>query len=146
MRFWPKTGAVLALAAVVLLGSSVDKAFAWTEMYTSFDYDGNLYCGQISAYNSSTHRGPCLFWQEPHNTSITVQTYLGPSLNLGYYDFTPAANRAFTDINGVQNWGPYMSGCSTSNCAANAPVSYGTATRDCYGPGVDVLRLAQHAV
>ena len=124
--------AIGGAGCALLVISSLQPAHAWTENYTSFDYDGNPYCGQVSAYNTTTHRGPCLFWQEPHNTSITIQAYLNPNLNLGYYDFTPAVTRAFTDINAVANWGPYMSACYTSNCAANAPVNYATGTQDCY--------------
>jgi hypothetical protein len=132
MRNWLRKCAFGGGLAMVLSALSLQPGLAWTENFTSFDYDGNPYCGQVSAYNPSTHRGPCLFWQEPHNTSITIQAYLNPALNLGYYDFNPAVTRAFTDINAVPNWGPYMSACYTNNCAANAPGNYSTGSQPCY--------------
>jgi hypothetical protein len=76
-----------------------------------FDIGGNPNCGVDSSH-------PCLYWQEPNYTSITVGGFFGSSLNLGYYDFAPRVTAAINDYNAAPAYNPYMNGTCTPSCSA----------------------------
>ena len=52
---------------------------------------------------------PCLYWQEPYNTSVHLNFLVDTALgNVGGYDFTSAISHAFSVWNGAPAWNPYM--------------------------------------
>ncbi|HEY7124459.1 MAG TPA: matrixin family metalloprotease [Ktedonobacterales bacterium] len=101
-----------ALLALLLLTISIQPAYAWTQLKTTFDSDGNPNCGR----NSSL---PCILWQEPPNTSITIYAYMDPSIQSTLWD--DAIQLGFTSYNGVLAWNPYMQECLTVGCG---PTTY----------------------
>jgi len=98
-------------------------AFAWTWEFNSWSDSGSgsTACGLSSGQ-------PCILWQEPHYTAVSINAYLDPSLNRGYYDFHPSVTNAFSNVNAVRNWGPNYYACYSPGCG---PMSYSTAYMPC---------------
>jgi hypothetical protein len=95
------------MSAIVPL-AFVSPASAYTIEVNEFDTGGTVYCGTKSSE-------PCLFWQEPHRTVITLNAYLDPSLNLGYYDFHPVLqNTTFPNYNTDPAYNPSFAVCTSS--------------------------------
>lgn len=97
------------LIATVLTVSTIGQAGAYTQLVNNFDTGGNVYCGF-----DTTH--PCVFWDEPGYTSITVSQRLDSSLNQGSYDFTTPVENAFADFNAVSAYNPFYNYCFPSTC------------------------------
>jgi hypothetical protein len=110
---------VPAAIGVMLLISSTP-ALAWSQLLNNYDQGGSGYCGGSSTY-------PCLFWQEPHSTSITIYSYFDPRVDDDNYSFTTAINRAFGDFNAAPAYNPYTYQCvNRVGCGTNA--YYGSTT------------------
>lgn len=110
-KFFVSLALLLAVAPLALAA----QAYAWTIEVNEFDTGGTVYCGTKSSE-------PCLFWQEPHRTVITLNAYLDPSLNLGYYDFHPVLqNTIFPNFNAAPAYNPNFVACTTPNCG---PIAY----------------------
>jgi Matrixin len=98
-------GAILANPMPVL---------AWSQLDNDYDQGGSGYCGGSTTY-------PCFFWQEAHNTSITLYSYFDPSVDNDSYSFTTAINRAFGDFNAAPAYNPYTYQCvNRVGCGTNA--------------------------
>ena len=121
----------LAVAAVLF---AAQNGFAWTWEINEFDTGGTSNCGTKSSE-------PCLIWQEPHYTVITLKAYLDPSLNMIYYDFHPTLqNTTFPNYNTDPAYNPSFSACTTSNCGV---IKYSTTQFACgiyAGTAVDSSR------
>jgi hypothetical protein len=106
--------AVSGLAcAIVTLAFTVQPVAAWTQetnQYTSWGY-GSGYCGGSSDW-------PCVFWQEPHNYSITLYGEINGSLQYmnGFSRWVPDMADAFNNFNAIPAANPYEYVCLTPGC------------------------------
>jgi len=103
--------ATVAALTIALLLASITGASGYTQIMNNFDSGGNTTCGF-----DSTH--PCIFWDEPANTSITVYQRLDSTLNQGSYDFTTPVENAFVDFNNVAAYNPFFNYCFTTSCGS----------------------------
>ncbi len=103
-----------ALLALLLLVLSIQPAYAWTWLKTTWDADGNPYCGRSSSL-------PCILWQEPYHYSITIYAYMDPSIQSTLWD--DAIQIGFDSFNSptTNAWNPYIYECLTAGCG---PVTY----------------------
>lgn len=114
------------LLAAVLFGMTSTGALAyngWSQLINAYDSGGTNLCG-------SNREEPCLYWKEPHWTSITINAFEDPSLRTlsgasGSYDMTTPLSNVFTDFNSVPYYFPYIHKCST-NTLGCGPISYTT--------------------
>jgi hypothetical protein len=100
---------MVASISMLLFTITAGPAFAWTQLVNQFDQTGS---GSGQCGNDSSH--PCLYWQEPHYTSINLSFIMDPSLNSsqsGYYNFDIAIGNAFNQFINVPAWNPYMYEC-----------------------------------
>jgi hypothetical protein len=108
IRWYLVWGAMVACITMLTLVLTTGPASAWTQEKNPFSDTGSGtgFCGQTSSY-------PCLYWQEPHYTSITLTLFMDPSLTSQSrgYDFPTAIQGAFAQYNNVPAWNPYMSEC-----------------------------------
>ncbi len=107
------------LAVYAVLRGDAGPAHAWTWLKTTFDANGNPNCGTSSSL-------PCIMWQEPPNTSITIHAYMDPSIQSPQWD--QAIQLGFNSFNGAPAWNPYMQECLTAGCG---PVTYKKGPIDC---------------
>lgn len=119
-RFLEAT-AVAIFTSMILLVSMVSPAKAWTQEQNLYDYGGTGYCGASPAH-------PCIYWQEPQNTSITLHALIqstmwnNPSIN---FDFRPALTTAFNSWNSAPAWNPYIYACYAP-CSYPVAITYDT--------------------
>jgi hypothetical protein len=88
---------------------SMQVADAYTQVVNNYP-NNPVDCGGSTSW-------PCLYWQEPNNTVITLNAYLDPSLNQTYYNFAPIlTNITFPNFNQAPAYNPNFSACSTPSC------------------------------
>jgi hypothetical protein len=103
-RWYLAWGIMSASLSMLLFTVTAGPAHAWTQ-------DANPYSdrGSGSTDCGLTKTSPCLYWQEPHYTSINTYYYFDPSLqNVGGFNFVPEILQAFTQFNQVPAYNPYM--------------------------------------
>jgi hypothetical protein len=109
------------LFAIAFLFLTARPAFAWTQEFNNYP-TVPPYCGGNSGQ-------PCLYWKEPHNSSVSLTFYIDLSLYQGGFDFRTAINDAFSAYNGVKAWNPYMYTCYGGPCANSAVGDYKLGTK-----------------
>ncbi|TMD11804.1 MAG: hypothetical protein E6J00_13470 [Chloroflexi bacterium] len=120
-RFTRRRLIVPALLAASLAVLSALPVSAWTQEVNEFDTGGTSNCG-------TKQSEPCLFWQQPHYTVVTLNAYLDPSLNLNYYDFHPVlTNLIFPNYNTDPAYNPSFRACTSSVTCGPLGYSMGTA-------------------
>lgn len=120
--------ASLALSVALLASIVPASALAWTQEINEYDNGGTYMCG-------TKQSEPCLYWQEPHYTSITIHAYEDPSLKTlnglgGSYDMTATLPNVFNDFNAVPYYFPYLYQCS-NNTSGCGPITYNTGVLNC---------------
>lgn len=92
--------------ALLSLVFTVHTASAWTQLLNPFSktFMGTGYCGMDQDH-------PCLYWKEPHNTSINLYFYEDPSLWNGF-DLRPGLTTASQTWNAAPAWNPYIYFCN----------------------------------
>ncbi len=114
-------GASISLSlSLSLLILTIQPVYAWTWLRNNFDTGGTVYCGSSSSL-------PCILWQEPNYTSISIYAYINPSIHSATWD--SAIQLGFDSFNSAPAWNPYMYECFTAGCG---PVTYKKATIDCH--------------
>lgn len=109
---------VTILFPLLLILGLVRPVFAWTQLENNYP-NVPPYCGGSSSL-------PCLYWAEPHNSSVNLYFYIDPSLYPAQhgFDFRTSIGNAFGYYNNVTAWNPYMYTCYGGPCANNAVGSY----------------------
>lgn len=109
-RWYLAWGIMVASLSMLFFMMTAGPAQAYTQLWNTYNWDPNThqFVGDPNCGNTTAQ--PCLYWQEPHNTSINLYFYMDPSLSTGAggYDYFGAVLQAFTQYNQVADWGPYM--------------------------------------
>lgn len=111
-----------SLLVLMFVSAFVAPAYAWTHEQNNFDKDPTQYlCGGSSSF-------PCLYWKQPHNTSITLYFEVAPSLlPQGSFNWLSTINGDFTNYNNIVAWNPYMYTCTSGTfCSQNSIGIYST--------------------
>lgn len=106
-------GAVLGImvALLLLLGSPAPAAHAWSWSSNAYSNGtgSNPYCGGSTSY-------PCVLWQQPDSTSVTLYAYLSGLGGFQGYDFSTPTVAGMNSWNGVPAWNPYLLPCYLPYC------------------------------
>ncbi len=112
-RWYLAWGTLVASLSMLVFMATAGPAHAWPQEVNAFtDAPSGYGPGSGECGNDSSH--PCLYWKEPHYTSITLVFVMDPSLRSSQskgYDFYTAINTAFTQYNNAPAWNPYMTQC-----------------------------------
>ncbi|HEY7350315.1 MAG TPA: matrixin family metalloprotease [Ktedonobacterales bacterium] len=115
IRWYFAWGIMVAALSMLLFMVTAGPALAWTQETNEFTDTGSG-SGWCSGMNGQDSSHPCVYWQEPHYTSISLHFNMDPSLHSSQskgYDFNAAIYTAFTQYNNVAAWNPYMFQCFT---------------------------------
>jgi hypothetical protein len=114
-------GIMVASLPMLFFTVTAGSAQAWTQESNSWGWDsaqwkyvGDPFCSATDQKTLDPNY-PCLYWQEPVNTSIDTWYYMDPSLQTqaqatggGLYNFLAAAEQAMAVWNGAPAYNPYM--------------------------------------
>ncbi len=111
------------IAIALTFAMNASAVMAWSQLFNDFDIGGSGYCGGSMTY-------PCLFWQEAHWTSTTLNASIAASADSDNYSMTTAINRAFGDFNAAPAYNPYIYQC-TSGTSCGTVAYYGSLNLGC---------------
>ncbi len=114
IRWYFAWGTMVASLSMLFFMATAGPAQAWTQLKNYFDTGGDPVCSGSHGLTYPNSSIPCLYWQEPHYTSISLYFIMDSSLDSsqsGGYDFNAAIYNAFTQYNNVAAWNPYMYQC-----------------------------------
>jgi hypothetical protein len=103
---------IASILALTVCSVFLYPASAWTHENNNFDNNSTQYqCG-------GSRQFPCLYWQQPHNTSINLYFRVDSSLlpqngPHGSFNWLSTINSAFSNYNSIVAWNPYMYTCTT---------------------------------
>ncbi|MEO6887434.1 MAG: matrixin family metalloprotease [Ktedonobacteraceae bacterium] len=107
---------ILMMLAAPFFFLCVPSAFAWTQLDNDYP--------NVPPFCGGSSNQPCLYWAQPHNSSISLSFYIDPSLYQGGFDFRTAINNSFSQYGGVKAWNPYMNTCYGGPCTQSTVGDY----------------------